>query len=77
MRLIDADKLRIEVVRDGWKVHTPHVSLDQIMLAEEVKAIPIKWIMNYLDIHTFGCGDFYEETYEMIENWEKENEIDR
>lgn len=75
MILIDADKLRIEVVREGRKIHTPHVSLDQLLLVEEVKAIPIEWIKDKMD-ELEGTGRFELSEYldELLEDWEKEND---
>lgn len=42
MKLIDADKLKIEVVHSGNIVCLPHFSLEQIDNAPTVKAIPIE-----------------------------------
>ena len=48
MRLIDADKLIVEVVHSGNIVCLPHFSLEQIDTAPVVEAIPIKDIKDFL-----------------------------
>ena len=93
MRLIDADKIRYSDLSDGlvpdgvwctWK--------DRIDDMPTVKAIPIEWIRDYIKKHTFTFR-IYDTTNEnnldaittneftlvskMLEDWEKENEIDR
>jgi hypothetical protein len=44
MRLIDSDKLIVEVVHSGNIVCLPHISLEQLNTAPVIKAIPIEWI---------------------------------
>lgn len=70
MKLIDKEKLLEDLKQKRYSKR----SLELIESQPEVKAIPIEWIKKYLDIHTFGCGDFYYMTYEMLADWEKENE---
>lgn len=44
MRLIDSDKLIVEVVHSGNIVCLPYISLEQLNTAPVIKAIPIEWI---------------------------------
>lgn len=53
----------------------------QIREAEEVKAIPIEWIKNWGDKfykvingRRYYMGDGYDTVWDMLEDWEKENE---
>ena len=69
MKLIDADKLKIEVVHSGNIVCLPHFSLEQIDNAPTVKAIPIEQLLSILPeyddyIHTKTYP--YNETMEDI-----------
>lgn len=71
MRLIDTDKLIVEVVRSGNIVCLPHFSLEQINTAPVVEAIPIEWIEEW------GWKNGMSESMSlavMIEDWRKENE---
>lgn len=72
MRLIDADKLIVEVVHSGNIVCLPHFSLEQIDTAPIVKAIPIEWIKNWLNRYPdWGTSSTIDI---LLEDWEKENE---
>lgn len=66
MRLIDADKLRINC----FCVDRICVDGRTIENAPTIKAIPIEWLEMQLDV--FGEG-FYDLRL-VIEHWEKENE---
>lgn len=83
MRLINADKLRVEVVHSGNIVCLPHFSLEQINTAPVVEAIPIELIKKKL----LSCQYEYENDYDkgfdmgwncaiktLLKDWEKENE---
>lgn len=71
MRLIDADKLIVEVVHSGNIVCLPHFSLEQIDTAPIVKAIPIEWINKWVVTTNMGAGRTIDR---LLEDWEKENE---
>lgn len=81
MKLIDADKLKVEVVHSGNIVCLPHFSLEQIDNAPTVKAIPIEWIEKWADKFfkvikgkRFYTGDGYDTVWDMLEDWEQEHE---
>ena len=82
MRLIDSDKLIVEVVHSGNIVCLPHISLEQLNTAPVIKAIPIEWIKNVWLKRPENQGEiefFPPVTFEvvmnwMIKEWEKENE---
>lgn len=85
MMLIDADKLELKhfvqwadvvVGYNGTQPkhkHTDIIAYD-ISGAPTVDAIPIEWINNWMakSENTYNR----EQVYEMLEDWEKENEID-
>lgn len=65
MRLIDADKLRHELIMGHDLVGAKYTDM-----ADTVKAIPIEWIRKW-------CGDepyWSNLAMHLIEDWEKENE---
>lgn len=68
MKLIDADKLKVEVVHSGNIVCLPHFSLEQIDNAPTVKAIPIEWIKKHYGWLTMAN--------EIIKDWEKHESRD-
>ena len=72
MRLIDADRLRAKITA---MVTRPHQFMYEIERAPTVKAIPIERIKNWMakSENTYNR----EQVYEMLEDWEKENETDR
>ena len=79
MRLIDADKLQKDTEWDEQVDGFTSYSSAEISNAETVDAIPIEWIKDYV-----GPGvsdDIFQRNRKfvlnMIEDWEKENEINR
>ena len=71
MRLIDADKLKEELIVNGLGYQ--YYMLDY---APTVKAIPIEWIAKQR-IDTDEQGAFTTAYLMLIEKWREENEIDR
>lgn len=80
MRLIDADKLRHELIMGHDLVGAKYTDM-----ADTVKAIPVEWIKNYAR-HKASKGfteiDCYwqyweEDVLKMVTDWEKENETNR
>ena len=67
MRLIDADKLRHELIMGHDLVGAKYTDM-----ADTVKAIPIEWIRNYVSI--WISEPYKNFALNMIKNWEKENE---
>ena len=58
-------------------------SLDLIESQPVVDAIPVTFIKNWLNSfmkvingRTYYCGDGYDSAADLLEAWEKENEID-
>lgn len=88
MRLIDADKLHYirKWFEDSGKSEVV-VFAKEIDKAPTVKAISVEWIEKYakrfieLENRNYfayrGFSDIGEAILNMLENWEKENEIDR
>lgn len=70
-RLIDADKLRHELIMGHDLVGAKYVDM-----ADTVKAIPIEWIKKYYTDITSPYTDTRIQFEEMIRKWEKENEKD-
>ena len=83
MRLIDADKLKRAFIGNRYGTKAIEYVIDD---APTVKAIPIEWVKKYanklieLENHNYfayrGLGDTGESILNMLEVWEKENEID-
>ena len=77
MRLIDADKLRHELIMGHDLVGAKYTDL-----AETVKAIPIEWIKKWCN-EEHNRKSLEERLLKrygvitMLEDWVKENEIDR
>lgn len=73
MRLIDADKLRHELIMGHDLIGAKYTDM-----ADTVKAIPIEWMKNYArKICTDDDGRYNSKAYgidRMIYDWEKENE---
>ena len=71
MRLIDADKL-MESLKPNESVWVGLVLSELIDNTTTVKAIPIEWIKNWIakSENTYNR----EQVYEMLKEWEKENE---
>lgn len=72
MRLIDADKLRHELIMGHDLVGAKYTDL-----AETVKAIPIEWIKEWYKkaLSKSGfMGDEMVSVEDLLEDWEKENE---
>lgn len=76
MRLIDADKLRHELIMGHDLVGAKYTDI-----ADTVKAIPIEWFKKQIDWHsetlTYGAEVYQwvlNRWYEDKEIWEKENE---
>lgn len=91
MRLIDVEKLKIQEIYDeDLKAHFV-VEEDDLAERPEVKAIPIEWILNYrknnqgeITYYTIDAIDHMLcewckrnniDMWDMIDSWEKENEI--
>lgn len=83
MRLIDADKLRHELIMRHDLIGAKYTDM-----ADTVKAIPIEWLKAYFkkclsfDDRVFidnedSNYDIVIDKYKIFEEWEKENEIDR
>ena len=80
MRLIDAD----EIVKETWGVvikdmfHMDEtvdvISRKDIDNAPTVEAIPIEWIKTWIE--TKYNAVYNNNVWDMLEDWEKENEID-
>lgn len=68
MRLIDKDVLLAEVRK---KFYTPS-SIKLIEKQEEVKAITVEWINDWLN--TGRNAKYFITIMKMLEDWEKENE---
>ena len=82
MRLIDADKLRHELIMGHDLVGAKYTDM-----ADTVKAIPIEWIKKYLEPfyehynalspesqEVCGAGWVIDALETMMRDWEKENE---
>lgn len=76
MRLIDADKLRHELIMGHDLVGAKYTDI-----ADTVKAIPVEWFKKQIDWHsetlTYGAEVYQwvlNRWYEDKEIWEKENE---
>ena len=72
MRLIDADKLRHELIMGHDLVGAKYTDM-----ADTVDAIPIEWIKEYVG---YGVSDDIFQrnkrfVLNMIKDWEKENEV--
>ena len=66
MRLIDADKLRHELIMGHDLIGAKYTDM-----TDTVKAIPIEWIRNYVSI---WVSEAYRNfVLNMIKTWEKEN----
>ena len=75
MRLIDADKLRHELIMGHDLVGAKYTDM-----ADTVEAIPIEWIINwtnkfFTDINgrKYYSGEGYDSVWDMLADWEKEN----
>lgn len=81
MRLIDLDKALAEAedecrMSDDWKVS--HEMMNVFKYQPTVKAIPVEWIEKWLETciphYDYDKMTYIADVYEMIEDWEKENE---
>ena len=79
MKLIDKEALLLALRKKRYSKQ----SLDLIESQPVVDAIPVDWIENWLnqfmrDINgrTYYCGDGYDSAGDLLEAWEKEDEID-
>lgn len=75
MRLIDADRFEAycyDTVKGDYHDGVRRV-LEDIDKAETIEAIPIEWIWNWINTK----GVFAQYISDMIEDWKKENEIDK
>lgn len=80
MRLIDADKLENDIV-ENITVKAVSRMLAITQGQPTVKAIPIEWIKKYMNkVDIEDCGMVYLSPSapfrDMLNEWEKENEID-
>ena len=73
MRLIDADKLRHELIMGHDLIGAKYTDM-----ADTVKAIPIDWIekwsRQFYDKNGRYNGEGYDSVWDLLEDWEKENE---
>ena len=69
MRLIDAEKLRHELIMGHDLVGAKYTDL-----AETVNAIPVDWINKWVVTKFVGAGRVIDS---MLEDWEKENSLDK
>lgn len=89
MRLIDADELKKEVPKklvrlmdgqDYEETYYKYEVIKAINTVPTVDAIPIKWIENYVK-NNFCFADWYGGFIGginmMLDEWEKENEVNR
>ena len=72
MRLIDADKLRINCVC----VDRICVDGRTIEIAPTVNAIPIEWILKWACEFIDPNSEGYKMAMELVHDWRKENEKD-
>ncbi len=74
MRLIDADKLRHELIMGHDLVGAKYTDL-----AETVKAITVEWIDGYIKRRANDVNIYAEILFisDMVKEWEKENEKKR
>ena len=79
MRLIDADKLQKDTEWDEQVDGFTSYSSTMIDEAEIVEAIPVEWILHYVDTHynVDNYDDIWRYIMKMHDDWEKENEINR
>lgn len=75
MRLIDKD-LVLKTAKDKeWGLWC---EIANIKFAPEVDAIPVEWIKKWLETciphYDYDKMTYIADVYEMIEDWEKENE---
>ena len=71
MRLINADKLRHELIMGHDLIGAKYTDM-----ADTVEAIPIDWIKSWADERCCGDLTIYGELfYDMIEDWEEGIEI--
>ena len=78
MRLIDKDRLLkgsnhywLEMENFG---DIEAIDVRFIEMAEEIKAIPVEWIEKYAKRTSKKCCHCATAIWEMLEDWEKENE---
>lgn len=88
-RLIDADEA-LNLIDGETKVETNsnvkafndalEVAIQIIDTQKTVKAIPVEWIKKWLETciphYDYDKMTYIADVYEMLEDWEKENEID-
>ena len=86
MRLIDADKLETTAVLGVQLQHADSryyyfYEEETIEKAPTVKAIPIEWIEKWsekfykvINGTRYYMGDGYDTVWDMLEDWEKEND---
>lgn len=70
MRLIDADKLRVNC----YCIDKICVDARTIEIAPTVEAIPIEWIKKWVEKCNWHYTDLPRIIETMLEDWEKENE---
>lgn len=80
MRLIDADKVKEHILKEGFYCDTKEDKEDTAKeidsLFPTIESIPIDWIKSWAGERC--CGDltvYGQLFYDMIEDWEKEIEI--
>lgn len=82
-KIIDISKLQPDVclataLDKGESFYSYFYSENRIQNAPTVEAIPIKWIKEWLKKHIPYNNDgtpYIADVYELLEDWEKENEI--
>lgn len=77
MKLIDADRVKEYVLTEGFYCDTYADKKDTAKEIDElfptVKAIPIEWIETYIASRT-SLSINWSYVYDMLKDWEKENE---
>lgn len=71
MRLIDLDQIEYFTLVDKLGVPRYKIEIGEDIGIEEVKAIPIEWIRNYVSI--WISEPYKNFVLNMITKWEKEN----
>lgn len=78
MRLIDLDEIEYFTLVDKYGVPRYKIEIGDGLPI--VKAIPIEWIENWLETciprYDYDRMTYVADVYEMLEDWEKENEKD-
>ena len=75
MRLIDADKMKIEVINQNPLVKMYAKEIEEWRDSQPtVDAIPVEWIRHYKSIYGLTYSTLCNLLGTMLEDWEKEND---